>query len=385
MDPAASPAPETATPPSNEPVHDDNKHEAVQTDDAQDTLAENKATKKKKKKKKLAFGARVFARSSLLKPEAADDLVAQSTLNSARVKADYRAHGLRLEVEAELAGKPRIKTAFVQQRLYGDETKIDVRAGHFKMPFSAIQLDSIWTLPMADRGLIDNVLVQRLQVSGRAVGATVAIELPGGLHPELHAGVFQGSDDAGNPLAASASHGFGQDAVLRLSIQPFKGLVVGAAAETRAGQLIEAPPIVERAYAVELDATLDVAAGPGRVRAWLEAMIGTSWLVADSARTSARFVEGRGIAAYRIGGDKHRARYVELYGLAGALDPDAKTGGDRVVELTAGITYGASEAWRLQLEAERWKIGDAAPIGIAAFAAAPADSTTVLVQLSARI
>ena len=130
------------------------------------------------------------------------------------------------------------RSAFVQLRLHDGEPKAEVRAGNFKMPFSAIQLTSIWTLPMADRGLIDNVLVKRLQIAGRAIGATVAVELPGAWRPAVRAGVFQGTDDAGNELAVGAQDRFGQDAVVRATVRPAAGLELGAAGseERRVGK-----------------------------------------------------------------------------------------------------------------------------------------------------
>jgi len=86
-----------------------------------------------------------------------------------------------------------------------------------------------------------------------------------------------------------------------------------------------------------------------------------------------------------VGGDDRWARFVEVYGLSGAVDPDRITAGDRIFENTAGISYGASEVWRVQAEAEVWRLGNAAPIGIAELALGPADSTTLLVQLGARL
>jgi len=348
----------------------------------------DQAPKKKKKKKKLDFAGRVFVRSALVDTEGAPDTTAQTSLQSARAKADYRSHDLRAELELEFASKAKVKNAYVQLRVLDDAPRIDVRAGNFKMPFSAIQMASIWTLPMADRGLLDNVLVKRMQIAGRAVGGMVAVELGGPLKPELRAGMFQGTDDAGNALAVGSADGYAHDAVVRATIEPFKGLELGAAGSERAGALLVAVPIVIRhAYAGELDATADVALGPGQLRAWAEGMVGTSWLTGgtDMAHVLTRFVEARAIVAYRLGGGERWARYVELYGLSGVLDPDRITRNDRVFENTAGITYGASEVWRVQAEAEFWRLGSAAPIGIAEFALGPIDSTTLLVQLGARL
>ena len=340
---------------------------------------------KTKQRKKLELTARIFARSSMIK-SGDEPTAAQSTLQSARGGFDFRAHGLRMQLELEVADRAKIKDAYVQLRL-SDSPKLDVRAGNFKMPFSAIQLESIWTLPMADRGLVDNVLVKRLQVGGRAVGAMVSLDLGGPHHLRLRAGGFQGVNDAGDPLAATADDGFGHDAVVRASIRPIHGVEVGASGSVRSGALITAPVEIERAYAAELDLTVDLAAGPGRIRAWLEAMIGTSWLVGGMMinHDLTRFLEARGIVAYRFGGAAKRARYVEPYVLAAAIDPDRIVERDHVREAAVGITYGAADTWRVQLEAEVYRFGDNAPLGITELAVAPVDSLAFLLQLGARI
>ena len=338
-----------------------------------------------KKRDKLELSARIFARSAMIKT-GDEPTTAQSTLQSARAGFDYRAHDLRMQLEVEVADRAKVKDAYVQLRL-ADAPKLDVRAGNFKMPFSAIQGESIWTLPMADRGLVDNVLVKRLQVAGRAVGAMVSLDLGGPHHLTLRAGGFQGLNDAGDPLAATADDGFAHDGVVRASIRPVHGVEVGASGSVRSGALIAAPIEIERAYAAELDLTVDVAAGPGRIRAWLEAMVGTSWIVGGMMPNHdlTRFLETRGIVAYRFGGAAKRARYVEPYVLAAAIDPDRIVERDYVRELAGGITYGAADTWRVQLEAEAYRFGDNAPLGIAELAVAPVDSLAFLLQLGARI
>jgi hypothetical protein len=126
------------------------------------------------------------------------------------------------------------------------------------------------------------------------------------------------------------------------------------------------------------------------LRAWLEGMVGTSWIAGRMVPCSgympckALFVEGRAIAAFRVGGHDRKQRYGEVYAIAGALDPDRDTSADRIIEAGAGVSYGAWEQWRLQAGFDVWRFGDAAPLGIETFAAAPANSTRVLVQLGAR-
>ena len=196
----------------------------------------------------------------------------------------------------------------MQLRL-SDAPKVDVRAGNFKMPFSAIQLESIWTLPMADRGLVDNVLVKRLQVAGRAVGGDGRRSISERrITRRVRAGVFQGRNDAGDPLAvARATTGSAQDGVVRASVRPTQGVEIGASASRAirgADQSLRSRSARVRRRARR--APPIVAAGPGRIRALAEAMIGTSWLVGGMmpGHDLTRFLEARGIVAYRLGGDR---------------------------------------------------------------------------------
>lgn len=346
----------------------------------------------KKKRKKLELGGRVLARGATTKSDGEPDWLGRSTIDSARARADYRAHGLHAQLSVELAGKPRLKNAFIQVRVYDAMPKLDVRAGQFKMPFSQIELESRLALPMADRGLLHTVLVNRLQVAGRSVGAMMSLALKHAGDARLDAGVFQAFDDAGNSLEVSARDRFGQDAVVRISAEPVHGVAVGASGQARVGALnIDVPLIIRRGYAGEVDATVEASTGPGTVRAWLEGMVGTSWIsgrlmpCSGMKSCKAAFVEARSIAAYRLGGRARRDRYVELYGLAGAMDPDRDATNDRVLEVSGGLTYGAWDLWRVQAEAEAWRFGDNAPLGIAEFASAPVSSTRFLVQLGARL
>lgn len=340
----------------------------------------------KGKRKKLEIGGRVFARTSLIKAQDVDEMTALTAVRSARGGIDYRVKNVRAQIAVELAGKARVKDAWAQLRL-SRAPKVDVRAGNFRMPISAIKLDSLWTLPLADRGLIDTILTGRMQITGRAPGVMASVGGGAPLHLTARLGMFQARNDTGDALAASARDGFGQTAVARVTASPWHGLELGASGQVRHGALIEAPVVIRRAYAAELDAKLSVPVGPGQLRAWLEGMVGTSWLVAgtDPSHHLTRFLEARGLVAYRLFRGAKRTRYVEVYGQAGALDPDRIVDRDRALELTGGLSVGAHDRWRAQLELEAWRFGASAPLGLQSFAALPRNSTTILAQLGVHI
>ena len=96
---------------------------------------------------------------------------------------------LTANVEVELAGKPKLKDAWLRGRF----RYLTAKAGQFKMPFSAIEMESIWTLPLADRGLLHTALVKELQVAGRRPGFALEVHGRGKVRPSLAVGGFQGS------------------------------------------------------------------------------------------------------------------------------------------------------------------------------------------------
>ena len=349
---------------------------------------------------KLSFGGRFFARTALVDTDADDadpdkvgDWDLQSQIASARVGATYRWERLRLDVELELTTQ-KLKDAVMRLRAYdANDTEIDVHAGQFKMPFSAIQLESGWRLPLADRGLVSNILTDRLQVAGRHIGVDVEAKFPGEMKPRAILGVFQGTDDAGDPLSTTAEEHFGQDVFVRGTIEPIDGVEIGAAVGERTGRLLTLPPAPAHRFAAEIDVTVHVPVGPGHARAWAEALAGGSWLREGDrddgndddpiGPSNARFTGARALVAWRYGGTERSDWYLEPYGMFAVLDPDADFDNDRVIEATGGIGYGRWDVWRIQAEFEAWRIGANAPIGIYEPGAAPANTTAVMLQVGA--
>jgi hypothetical protein len=349
---------------------------------------EKKPKKEKKKGKlddKLSFGGRVFARTAMTRVGDDGPFQAQAAIASARVGASYRWEMLRADVEFELVTE-KLKDAFLRLRLLDADTTVDVRAGQFKMPFSAIQLESGWKLPVADRGIISGVLTDGLQVAGRHAGVDLEAKLAGAMKPKLVAGIFQGTNDLGDPLSAPASAGFGQTVVVRGTIEPVDGVEIGVAGGERSGGFPTIPVKVLHRWSGELDVTVDVAAGPGRVRLWAEGMAGSSWLIAEPApgNTRTTFVGGRALAAWRHGGAEAGDCFVEPYAMFGMIDADSNATDDVVMEATGGIGYGAWDVWRLQLELEVWRVGENAPAGIALGSGlVSANSTSLVLQAGA--
>jgi len=353
--------------------------------------AAKKAAKQEKKEKKenkgkLDLGGRIFARAAMVKSDGGPaDL--EPSIASARLKADYKWQDvLHAEIEVELRSSAKLKNALVKV-LAGenDAMRADVRAGNFKLPFDAITLSSAWTLPMADRGMIDNVLSNREQVAGRRLGADVEAKTLGDRKLEVDAGVFDGTDDFSNPLSATWGNGYGLDGALRAEAEATDGITIGVAAEYRSGVL--APDIISGKLSHRTAYDLDLTVERGGLRAWAEGFTGSTWLVnrAVPGHKYSWFSCGRAIAAYRFGGRERGACFVEPYAMGGAIDPDSSYGSDLLSELAVGVSYGNWDVWRVQLEGELHRIGKNAPDNAADVQLPNQNDSALLVQLGAHL
>ena len=109
----------------------------------------------------------------------------------ARFGVHYRSplKWLSAQVEVDVAEGIELLDAWMLAR----NENLSVRAGKFKMPFSAIEMESSFTLPMVRRGLVHDILVDELEVAGRRPGVAFGARSRGDFRPSLVLGAFQGS------------------------------------------------------------------------------------------------------------------------------------------------------------------------------------------------
>lgn len=373
--PAAEPVPAAAAPEAAPPDAEKRKGKrhkkrerdadaAIATEAPQPAAAEEKADKPNKHD--LRLKGRVFALAELShRRETVVDVDAglvtrdrdalDLSLQSARFGVEYRAplRWLSAEVELEVAGKVRAKDAFVQ----AGRTAF-VKAGQFKVPSAALELDSPWTLPLVRRGLVHDLMTDWMDIAGRAPGVAVGYRSKGGLEPRVILGVFQGStlkqvvgSDRDVKLIDHASLE-AQTYAARAQISPF-GVALGAWYEQRVSSMAVAQ---FRHFATfGLDATVSQRLGPGVLRAWVDGSGGQSSYVAASKSGSADtpwFVTGRALAAYRFGGLERDDVYVEPFGFFSALDPDTEVVSDLVSEGALGVSAGFWDRARITLQGE---------------------------------
>jgi len=261
---------------------------------------------------------------------------------------------LSANVELELTGKPELKDAWLK----GHFRYLTAKAGQFKMPFSTLEMESVWSLPTASRGLLHDVLVHELQVGGRRPGVALEVHSRGPIRPSLTLGTFQGSvlvdDDPDTrkvSLLAEQSTA-SQSLVARAELQ-VQDLVFGLDYESRMGT----PALLStKRYATGgADMTLDTDVGGLGVRIWLEGMVGASWLenwYKPPDGRDATFWAGRLVSAVRSGGQQRGDYYVEPYGMLGLFDPDAGVSQDIASEEVVGVNVGLWKLARVGLQAE---------------------------------
>lgn len=297
---------------------------------------------------------RVYARETFgpagVREDARDPWTGRFSLESARVGGKYRADDLYVEIEAELEGEPRLRDAFVVLETGFHGTAI--RAGQFKSPFAALALESSWKLPNVERGLLDELLIDHMQLGGRRPGAQLEWRGRGEIRPKLELGIWQGTDQTGSPREDRTSETLAETAAARASIRA-GALELGASGAWRTAQPV-AGGAFDRFWAGGADLTLDTDAG---ARAWIEGGAGSSWADEDPAdATHATFGYARSVAAWRVGGASRGAPYVEPFASAGLLDPDVEIGSDLVRETGVGLNAGRWKRWRGQVE---WLRSDA--------------------------
>jgi hypothetical protein len=313
----------------------------------------------------LAWKARIFARAAaerVILSSAGTQSRGESlrlTLPSARIGLEYQLlPRLSMEIEGDLADRSLVKDAFLQAR----SKRLRARVGQFKMPLSAITLESPWTLPVARRGIIQDLLEERMSLVGRRPGFLVSVRGGGGLDPELSLSAFQGAfltGDAQDTDVEPLETGFdAQNLVARFSITP-DGQEIALHGERISTNGFQGQR--RHFWAGGAEATLDDPFGAHGLRAWLEVIAGQTFYVDALTTRDATFGSARAIVAWRWGGREEGAGFAEPFFQAGLLDPDLDGDHDRLLELAAGVNVGYWRTFRATLQLERAHTDDELP------------------------
>jgi hypothetical protein len=280
------------------------------------------------------------------------------SMNSVRIGLEYEAplRWISAVAELELTGRPELKDGYVQAR----GQHFFARMGQFKLPVSAIDTESPWTLPLVHRGFMHDLLTDWLDVGGRRPGAMVGWRGRGGLRPRFMVGAFQGTVQSGvgpndRDVDLLEEHSLeAQSYVARAQFEP-ADVQLGVWYEHRVGSSSAQDPKPKHYPTGGLDAVVDRVLPGGGIRAWVEATAGTSWYEhaqkADDDE-DAIFVEARALVGYRFGGTVDEAPYVEPFGFFGVLEPDTDVKKDMAWEAAVGLNAGFWRRARLTLQGE---------------------------------
>ena len=241
----------------------------------------------------------------------------------------------RLSLEPELARNPGdAADLFLEVR---PVESFDVRVGQDKMPFGLFEWLGRWRLPTVRRGLVNDVVADRLGFTDRRVGMRARVRLRDlePFEPRFEAGIYKsGSGDA-------------LDGAFRITIDPLlKGADLSFAGSARAEGATGGKYGFAGAVAFDYDRKGRFFAAEvlgGRARR-------LSRLGGDTGE-DASFLALRTLAAYafRAGDD-----YVfEPFLAFELLDPNMATTGDLGGDLRGGVNVRYKGLFRVSLEADR--------------------------------
>jgi hypothetical protein len=281
-------------------------------------------------------------------------------LVEARFGIEYRALGwLSLQLEADFEGNPEVKDAFVRV----ENKRLRGQLGQFKLPVSALAMESPWKLPVPERGFIQNILAEHVQMLGRRQGVLGRYRPGGKLKAELSLGLFQGwlgnSEDPIEPDLNVEETFDSQNAVARLGARVL-GIDLGLTGQ-RISTLVANR--VRHFWTAGLDGTADYDLPSGGARLWVEGFTGTTWRVASSgmSQPEIQFFTARGVLAWRWGGVETEHAYIEPFVLGAMLDPDLETHSDLVWETMLGVNAGAWKRFRVGLTGKLGGSGHGVP------------------------
>ncbi len=286
---------------------------------------------------------------------------------------------LSAEIEADLSASPVLKDAYAEAK----GTNLMARAGQFKMPVSSIEMESPWALPVIDRGLISEILLDRLDIAGRRPGVMVSARSHGPLRPKLTLGAFQASmltevTPKRKTSTLEAQQLASQNFVGRVGIG-IGDVEIGAYYEHRINSL--EPYKTAYYWTAGLDIAADWVFSYGGLRVWIDGVSGASGIKHPSKPNQAKdatFVTARALLGFRFGGVVDNEFYVEPFVLAGVIDPDLDVVSDYAWDASAGINVGLWRRARLSIQGEMEKDSRNFPDGY--FYGAPVDRYRLLLQ-----
>jgi hypothetical protein len=339
---------------------------------------------------RVQLRGRLLARAEWYSEGDSDD--SDYTLEDVRAELRWRpARWLRGELSGDAAGNRYLRDAFLRFRFgaWG------VRVGQFKQPSSAVQMDTRWDLPSTERGLVSDVLVDAIGLGARRSGVQLQYRRDGEIRVRARGGVFRASHVRGDRIGDEGFDNLADDWSFdahklagRLSFDRNR-LEIGLFGEWRPAQPVPGRTS-RRFWAGGADLKWSDRPKRGGRRLWLEGFVGSSWQDDDAFDgEDAVFLGARLIGAYRLGGRRQGARYVEPYVTVGLVDPDASIRQDVMWEILCGLNAGCWDRLRLTLELQHRSVAANAPLSLGLFTwdwmPPPASRTGIRVQIGGAV
>ncbi|HUH01572.1 MAG TPA: hypothetical protein VML75_06225 [Kofleriaceae bacterium] len=341
---------------------------------AGDQPASTKEKKRKGRPDQLRFGGRVYVRDTLSGVAVGDDTtwLEERTIDSARAFLSFRPNRrTRMDIEVDFAkGQAGVKDTFIRFEPFAF---LELTAGRFKRPVSFIGLESSWSLPRIDRGLLSALRFsdgsRLLFAGGRGDGLALHFDPGGAMRPELTIVMHQ--SEVADGLGLEITEAVNQDLFARFEFEPVEGLHL-AMAGGWIGTLTRLAGDPD-SYAHRPFGTLEAFLETSSLRVWLEAMAGLNANAYVGNEQSGRFVAAQTLVAPRLE-LPGSLRAIEPYGAFAWYEPSTDQSDDQFTEVTGGASLWISGKLRLQLEGGRRFAQDAA---------AAADATIIRIQLGA--
>ncbi len=294
---------------------------------------------------RFEFSAQLFVRARARKEQDAD-FAKSYALTRARLNLTVRYQDLlRVTIEPDFASAfcsvtgtvcsdAELSDAFFE---VSPLEELDVRIGHAKAPFGSLETTSAWRLPAQRRGMLNDVLVERLGFGGRKLGAKARVKLKQiAFKPSLELGTYTSPDrDAAEDFAA------------RAIVKPWKNGEVQLQAYGANDALTNGGLAASGALAVlhetkKIFAVAEVFYGRGRLLS----------LSGDTGVDSSFFAL-RALAAYAIRIDEGRRFELEPYFGGDVFDPSLDARDDLGFELRGGANFYFLRMFRVNVEAAR--------------------------------
>jgi hypothetical protein len=303
-------------------------------------------------------------------------------LENARLTLNWRpARWLRGQLEYDPAMNRKLKDAFLRVRT----DALSLRGGQFKPPFSGIAMDSRWDLPVSERGQLDEVLRDSMGIVGRRPGLQLGYQPRGG-DLDILAGMFRASSVDGERIGRRSFNNLAEDWAAKVTARAQherRRLRLGASADWRPAEPRPGEGD-QRFWTLGADVAWRQRRKEGGWRLWGEGYLGSTWQDADPLDgVDATFVAAQAIAAWRHGGRKAHAFYLEPYSLLSIFDPDTRIRNDLMWEAAGGVNVGRWDQLRFTVEVQHRSVDVNAPpsLGLVIVDAAPYSRTRLVLQL----